>query len=88
MNLNDDAKVWVPVINSEKTTYSPPPAPKINNSGGGGGGGGGGSKKAEKMKTTKKSDMVERYKEIADALDDVSDAMEEANAQTDRMYGD
>ena len=45
-------------------------------------GGGGGAKKAPK-----KSDIVDRYKETNDALDDVTDALEDANKQTDRLYG-
>jgi hypothetical protein len=57
-------------------------------SSGGGGGGGSKSSPATKGKRTKKSDMVERYKEINDALEDVSKSMEEANTQADRMYGD
>lgn len=57
--------------------------------GGGGGGGGGGSKpkKAEKVKKTKKSDVVERYKEINDALDDMADALDKASGKADRLYG-
>jgi hypothetical protein len=35
----------------------------------------------------KKSDVVERYKELDDALDDVADAMEDVNKQADRLYG-
>ena len=45
-------------------------------------GGGGGAKKAPK-----KSDIVDRYKETNDALDDVADALEDANKQADRLYG-
>lgn len=57
-----------------------------SNSGGGkkGGGGGGSKKKAEKPK---KSDIVERYKEVNDLLDDVTDAMEDASKAADRLYG-
>ena len=54
----------------------------------GGGGGGGSSSKATKKEYTKKTDVVKRYKEITDALDDIADAAEQANAETDRMYGD
>ena len=47
-------------------------------------GGGGSKKKAEKPK---KSDIVERYKEVNDLLDDVADAMEDASKAADRLYG-
>lgn len=60
-----------------------------NGSGGGGGGGGGGSdsKPAKPIKKTHKSDVVERYKKINDAIDDMTDALEKANMETDRMFG-
>ena len=50
----------------------------------GGGGGGGDKKKAD---TAKKSDTVERYKEVTDALDDNADAMDKASRAADRLYG-
>ena len=43
--------------------------------------------KAEKIDRTKKSDIVERYKEVTDALDDVEDAMDDVSKAADRMYG-
>lgn len=50
-----------------------------------GGGGGGGSKKpAEKPK---KSDIVERYKEINDLIDDLADKMNDASKAANRLYG-
>jgi hypothetical protein len=52
-----------------------------------GGGGGSKPKAAKKVKSTKKSEIVERYKEITDALDDVSDAMKKADTLSDRLYG-
>jgi hypothetical protein len=60
--------------------------------GGGGRSGSTGTKKspAENKKYSslkKKSDIVERYKEWDDALDDVADAMEDVNKQADRLYG-
>ena len=55
--------------------------------GGGGGGGGSESKPAKKIKRTHKSDVVERYKKINDAIDDMTDALEKANMETDRMFG-
>ena len=50
-------------------------------------GGGGSSSKPSKTKQTKKSDIVERYKEITDAIDDVSDAMDKVSKKADRLYG-
>ncbi len=41
-------------------------------------------KKADKVK---KSDTVERYKEIEDKLDDIADASDAANTAMDRLYG-
>lgn len=64
-----------------------------SNSGGnkpsGGGGGGGGSKPstAEKRDTTNKSDVVERYRELNDAIDNVTDALTRAERATDRLWG-
>ena len=46
------------------------------------GGGGGG-----KIKPTKKSDIVERYKEVNDSLDDVSRSAEKATNSISRLYG-
>ena len=40
-----------------------------------------------KTNRTKKDDVVERYKEWDDALDDVAYAMERVNKQADRLYG-
>lgn len=56
-----------------------------SNTGGKSGGGGGGSKK--KAEKPKKSNIVERYKEVNDLLDDVADAMEDASKAADRLYG-
>jgi hypothetical protein len=57
-----------------------------SNSGGkkGGGGGGGSKKPAEKPK---KSDVVERYKEINDLIDDLADKMNDASKAANRLYG-
>lgn len=51
------------------------------------GGGGSKSKPATKVKRTKKSEVVERYKEINDALDDMADALDKASGYADRLYG-
>lgn len=51
------------------------------------GGGGGDTKPAEKVETTKKEDIIDRYKELDDTLDDVADAYEDASKEADRLYG-
>lgn len=48
---------------------------------------GGGKKEGKKNKGVKKDDTVDRYKEIEDALDDMADALEDANKETDRLFG-
>lgn len=47
----------------------------------------GGGKEGKKNKGVKKDDTVDRYKEIEDALDDMADALEDANKETDRLFG-
>ena len=56
-----------------------------NPGGKGGGGGGGGSKKP--AKTPKKSDIVDRYKEVNDLIDDLTDKMNDASKAANRLYG-
>ena len=51
---------------------------------GGGGGGGGSSKPAEKKK---KTDVVDRYKEVTDQLDKVAHNMGEAESAAEGLYG-
>ena len=84
----DPQTVTVPVV--EALTYTGSAGGTVNFSNtkagkkGSGGGGGGSKKKAEKPK---KTDVVERYKEVNDLLDDVADAMEDASKAADRLYG-
>ena len=59
----------------------------IANSGKTAGTSGGKDDTPEKMDTTDREDMVERYKEINDSLDDVADALSDVNKLTDRLYG-
>lgn len=59
----------------------------------GGGGGGGGSKEKEpskpkKINITKQEEIVKRYKEIDDALDDLSDEYDKASRSADRLWGE
>ena len=62
-------------------------SPSAKEGSGGGGGGGSEKKPASKTETTKKEDIVDRYKELEDALDDVADAYEDASKEADRLYG-
>lgn len=55
--------------------------------GDGGKGGGGGGSKPKKAKHKKKTDVVDRYKEITDSLDNNTKAMEDASRAADRLYG-
>lgn len=48
---------------------------------------GGGGSKGSKPKKVNKSDIVDRYKEINDQLDNVKDAYEDASKEADRLYG-
>lgn len=49
--------------------------------------GGSSSSKASKVSMTKKSDVVDRYKEIDDQLDDINDELSRTNKLTDRLFG-
>ena len=79
------------------SAFAPNPAPKVSSSStttgkSGGGGGGGGSTpsapaKAEKRDTTSKSDVSERYREVTDSIDNVTDALTRAERATDRLWG-
>ena len=82
VKLDDTAKVWVPMINGKNTSYQGPPKTTLNQTKDSGGGGE--KKKADKVK---KSDVVERYKEVDDSLEKVADAMEDASKAMDRLYG-
>ena len=62
-------------------------------SSGSSGGGSSGSKakepsKPKQMDTTKQTDVVKRYKEIDDALDDLSDEYDKASKSADRLWGE
>lgn len=49
--------------------------------------GGGGSSKPKTVDKKKEADVVDRYKEITDALDDVTRATNKASKAVDRLYG-
>lgn len=55
--------------------------------GGGGGGGGGSSNPPEKVKKTHKSEVVDRYKEITDKLEDITHELSMQEDLTDKLYG-
>lgn len=55
--------------------------------GSGSGGGSKSSSKPSKITKTKKSDTVERYKELTDRIDDVTRALDKAGDASDRLYG-
>lgn len=60
------------------------------NSGGSGGGSkssGGSSSKPSKIDKSKKSDVVDRYKEITDSINDTTRALDKANKSADRLWG-
>ena len=61
------------------------------NSGGSGGGkkssGGSSSSKSSKIDKSKKSDVVDRYKEITDSINDTTRALDKANKSADRLWG-
>lgn len=75
-------------------SYSPnrgsvaPSATQGSNSGGGGGSKEKEPSKPKKIDQTKKNEVVERYKEINDALDDLADEYEKASRSADRLWGE
>ena len=74
------------------TAFTAAPAPTVSKSATtsgntGGGGGGGGNRQDKKVTRTKKDDVVERYKELKDKLDDVRDAADKTSASLGRLHG-
>lgn len=55
--------------------------------GGGGGGGGGGDSRRRYIAKAKPEDYKERYHEINNAIDEVTDALDRLNKQQDRAWG-
>lgn len=58
-----------------------------SSSGSKGSGSGSSSSPAEKKSKTQKSDVVDRYKKLDEAISDNTRALEKANKQADRLYG-
>jgi len=83
--LDGETTIYLPVINGKSTKKVSPPTAKVKSTPKNKGGGG--SSKAEKVDRTKKSDVIERYKEINDSIDDMADALDDANKASDRLYG-
>lgn len=50
-------------------------------------GGGGSSSPAKKQDMTKKSEVVERYYEIDNAIQDLTESLDDANEASDRLFG-
>jgi hypothetical protein len=88
-----DTNVRVPYIKGKDTVKTSTPdimsktARSANNGAKKGGGGGSKSTPAEKVDYTKKSDVVDRYKEIDDTLNDIEKSMSKVNKEADRMFG-
>ena len=83
--------IYVPKgVNSGGGTPSAPSSFTKNaekTGGGGGGGGGGGAPRRRYLNKAKPEDYKERYHEIDNAIDDVTDALERLNKQQDRAWG-
>ena len=67
-------------------TPASPPSISSGSTGGNSGGGGGGSQ-PKKAEPTKKSEVVQRYKETEDKLDDVREEADRLRASLDKLYG-
>ena len=80
----EEAQLQVPIIKS--LTYHGD-AGKTVNTGAVQKAGGGNSSKPTKVDKTKKSDVVDRYKEVDDAIDDLTDSIDDANKAADRLFG-
>ena len=62
-------------------------APKSATSGAGKGGGGGGGSEPKKNKKTRKDEVVERYKEVNDQIDDAQRKMKQAEKAAEGLWG-
>jgi hypothetical protein len=85
-NLQTEAngKFRVPVINGSKTTFKGSASSAASNKAKKSKGS---SSKPKKAKKVDKSDVVKRYKEVDDLLDDLNDKMEDTSKLADRLYG-
>jgi hypothetical protein len=74
---------------SKGTTTSPSTGNKGGGSGGGGGGGGGGgsSKPAKRIERRQRKDNVPRYNELTNAIEKLTDTIEDTETAMDRLYG-
>lgn len=83
--------IMIPTIGAKKTGGGASGRKSSGGGGGGrrgGGGGGGGSpREARRANHVDKDDYVERYHEIDNAIDDLTDAYDRLNKQEDRAWG-
>lgn len=81
-----DGVTFIPILNGSKTSFKGPPSGGTSNTGEKKKGGGGSKpKKADKVK---KSDVVERYKEINDQLEETAHLMNKTNAAAEGLWGE
>lgn len=81
-----------PKIKTIRRTGSPIPMKSSKSSGSSGSkkgksGGGKSSSPAKKKELTKQSEVVDRYHEINNAIEDMADALSDVNRESDRLYG-
>lgn len=86
-NFEIGGQIYIPVIGSVKKTGGGASNIPSGSRRGGGGGGGGGRRDPRKLNHAKKEDHVERYHEIDNAIDDLTDAYDRLNKQEDRAWG-
>lgn len=92
MNTDSDGNPTTPKIESvtRKATGASNNYSSSNSGGkspGKSSGGGGSKSKASKKDLTKKSDVVDRYKEIDDSIHDLTRSLDKGNKAADRMWG-
>jgi hypothetical protein len=86
-NLKEGQTIQIPYIQGKGTPKVSSPKVAASSAASGSGGGGKKSSPAKPVKYTKKSDVVDRYKEQDDALDDIQETLEDINKESDRSYG-
>lgn len=93
MTTMTEGMYLIPVIKGTKKTGGGASGRKASGGGGGGrgggGGGGGGGDRRDPRRADKinKKDNIERYHEIDNVIDDLSDAYERLNEEEDRAWG-
>lgn len=92
-SISMDGVGETPSVPAPQFTGRQAPSKSAVNAGKSSGGGGSSSTPKEpsapkKMETTGKEEVVERYKEVNDQLDDLSDEYEKASRSADRLWGE